>query len=66
MPGFQFSEVLKDAGFVWTPRALDAWLQAPARFLPGNRMSFAGIPDESTRNALIAYLLRATTDDEAS
>lgn len=66
MEGFQFSEALKGAGFTWTPRALDAWLQAPARFLPGNRMSFAGVPDEPTRNALIAYLLQATAGDEAS
>ena len=66
MPGFQFSQALTDAGFVWTPRALDAWLQAPARFLPGNRMSFAGVPDAPTRNALIAYLLVATADGEAT
>lgn len=66
MPGFQFSEALKSADFVWTPRALDAWLQAPARFLPGNRMAFAGVADEPTRNALIAYLLKATTDAEAT
>ncbi|NNF40688.1 MAG: cytochrome c family protein, partial [Woeseiaceae bacterium] len=40
--GFDYSSVFNDADFVWTPRALDAWLAQPGRFLPGNRMSFAG------------------------
>jgi len=59
---FMYSEVLATAGFLWTPRALDAWLAQPARFLPGNRMSFAGVLRESDRNDLIAYLLEATDD----
>lgn len=63
MPDYQFSQALRNAGFVWTPRALDAWLKAPARFLPGNRMSFAGVNDERTRNALIAYLIRETAKE---
>lgn len=60
--GFEYSEVLADAGFVWTPRALDAWLGQPARFLPGNRMSYPGVMDASNRNDLIAYLLEVTDD----
>lgn len=59
-PGFDYSPALASAGFVWTPAALDAWLAAPSQFLPGNRMAFAGIQRESDRNALIAYLLRAS------
>ena len=58
--GFAYSPALAEAGFVWTPRALDAWLAAPGRFLPGNRMSFAGVPAATDRVDLIAYLLDAT------
>jgi cytochrome c len=58
--GFDYSEALQSAGFVWTPRALDAWLVQPGRFLPGNRMVFAGVSGESDRRDLIAYLLQAT------
>lgn len=58
--GFDYSEVLGSADFVWTPAALDAWLAQPARFLPGNRMTFAGVPDAGDRADLIAYLLAAT------
>ncbi len=60
--GFEFSPVLRDAGFVWTPRALDAWLAQPGRFLPGNRMTFAGVHRPGDRDDLIAYLLQVTAD----
>ena len=63
--GFQYSEVLRNAGFVWTPRALDAWLVQPGRFLPGNRMVFAGVSSGSDRNDLIAYLLNVTSASAA-
>lgn len=59
--GFEYSTVMRDADFVWTPEALDAWLAQPGRFLPGNRMTFAGVHDQGDRNDLIAYLLDATT-----
>lgn len=59
--GFDYSEALRSAGFVWTPRVLDAWLVQPGRFLPGNRMVFAGVSGASDRRDLIAYLLQATT-----
>lgn len=61
--GFAYSKVVQDADFVWTPRALDAWLAAPAQFLPGNMMSFAGVRREADRADLIAFLLHATSSD---
>ncbi len=61
--GFEYSPALRDAGFVWTPRALDAWLAQPGRFLPGNRMTFAGVSRPTERDALIAHLLVVTTAD---
>lgn len=59
--GFEYSAVMRNANFVWTPAAMHAWLGQPGRFLPGNRMTFAGVPDEQDRNDLIAYLLDVTT-----
>lgn len=58
--GFGYSPALNEADFVWTPRALDAWLAQPARFLPGNRMTYPGVPKAGDRVDLIAYLLGAT------
>lgn len=57
---FEYSTVLRDADFVWTPDALNAWLAQPGKFLPGNRMVFAGVLRQSDRDALIAYLLDVT------
>jgi cytochrome c len=59
-PDFSYSEVLATSDFIWTPRTLDAWLAKPFVFLPGNRMSFSGLPDRKDRNSLIAYLLQQT------
>ena len=59
-PDFPYSEVLAASDFIWTPRALDAWLAQPFAFLPRNRMSFPGLPDRKDRNSLIAYLLKQT------
>lgn len=55
-PKFRYSEPVKNAGFVWDAEHLDKWLTNPRGFLPGNRMSFLGVPDPKDRADLIAYL----------
>ncbi len=62
--GYRYSAALQEADFVWTPRALDAWLAQPARFLPGNRMSFPGVSGAGDRADVIAYLLEATGEEQ--
>lgn len=55
--GFDYySEPLRAAQFVWTPRVLDAWLAAPMQVLPGTTMMSPGVPDAAQRADLIAYL----------
>lgn len=61
---YPYSAALQSAGIVWTPRALEAWLAQPARFLPGNRMSFPGVASASDRANIIAYLLEATAQPD--
>ena len=60
--GYDYSPVMRNADFVWTPRALEAWLAQPSRFLPGNRMTFAGVMRQTDRDDLIAYLLEVTSE----
>jgi len=58
--GYNYSNAIMEADFIWTPRALDAWLQQPAKFLPGNRMTYPGLREAADRANLIAYLLEET------
>jgi cytochrome c len=58
--GFRrYSDALKSAEISWDEHTLDAWLADPKALVPGNLMSFPGIPDPASRRDLIAYL-RAT------
>jgi cytochrome c len=47
---------VKAAGFIWDGEHLDKWLADPRGFLPGTKMSFAGLKDPKDRIDLIAYL----------
>jgi cytochrome c len=62
--GFKYSDALQEADFKWTPEHLDSWLTNPRKFLPGNRMSFAGVRKPDDRRDVIAYLLIATSPDQ--
>ncbi|MBU4436379.1 MAG: cytochrome c family protein [Alphaproteobacteria bacterium] len=55
-PGYAYSAAVKSAGFVWDAEHLDKWLADPRGFLPGTKMSFAGLKDPKDRIDLIAYL----------
>lgn len=54
--GFNYSDAVKNSGITWTEAALDQWLSGPRSFLPGNRMSFPGVHDETQRRDLITFL----------
>jgi cytochrome c len=58
--GFHYSPAVEAAAFTWDAEQLDHWLQNPQTFLPGNRMAFAGVRDETQRRDLIAYLMAET------
>ena len=58
-PGFAFSEALiahRSASPTWTYDALDEFLAAPAKEVPGTKMSFAGLKKQEDRINLIAWL----------
>ena len=56
----RYSDALRSAGLVWREDALNEFLADPQAFLPGNRMTFPGIPDAQARADVIAYLQTAT------
>jgi cytochrome c len=55
--GFAYSDAaMAAAGEVWTPENLEAFLTNPRGYMPGTKMSFAGLPKVEERANLIAYL----------
>ena len=57
--GFAYSDAMaahKAEAPTWGYDEMDQFLTAPARYVPGTKMSFAGLRDTPTRINLIAYL----------
>ena len=54
--GYKYSEAMKASSIVWDGPVLDQWLANPRTFLPGTKMTFAGLNSEKDRVDLIAYL----------
>lgn len=57
---FRYSEANKQAGIIWNDSTLDEFLENPKKFLPGNRMVFAGLKKAVDRRDIIAYMKDAT------
>src|SRR6476661_6668405 len=54
--GFNFSAAMKAKGGTWTDDDLSKFIANPKGFVPGTAMGFAGIPKDSERADVIAYL----------
>jgi cytochrome c len=55
-PGFDYSGAMKAKGGNWTYDELFKFLKSPGSYIPGTKMSFAGLSREQERINLIAYL----------
>lgn len=58
--GYSYSEAMAGVGDVWSPENLSAFLEAPATWLPGTKMSYRGMREGADRANLIAYLATQT------
>jgi cytochrome c len=54
--GYPYSTAMRSAGFAWTPDRLRSYLPAPRDYLPGVRMTYAGLKNSAQLDDLIAYL----------
>lgn len=55
--GYAYSEALAAlTADVWSPENLNGFLENPKGYMPGTKMSFAGLPKADERANLIAYL----------
>jgi cytochrome c len=55
-PGFDYSSAMKAKGGDWSFDELFKFLKSPGAYIPGTKMSFAGLPSASDRINIIAYL----------
>ena len=59
LPGYRYSEALKQAGaagLVWTPEALAGYLASPRDFMHGVAMAFRGFKSDADIADVVAYL----------
>jgi cytochrome c len=60
LEGFNYSEAMKQSGVTWDDDTLRKYLRNPREFIPGDRMAFPGLKDETELDNLLAYLHQAT------
>ncbi|MFI4948395.1 MAG: c-type cytochrome [Alphaproteobacteria bacterium] len=56
---FTYSEAMKSSGIVWDDGALEKYLHNPGAVVPGNKMAFPGLKDDTQIADLLAYLHQA-------
>lgn len=54
--GYNYSDAMKGANKTWDEATLEAYLADPKAVVPGNKMSFAGLPNADDRANVIAFL----------
>merc|ERR1712189_140888 len=59
--GYSYSAANVKKGITWGKDTLWAYLENPAKYIPGTKMVFAGIKKQPERADLIAYLVDSTT-----
>jgi cytochrome c len=55
-PGFSYSSAMKAKGGDWSYDEIFRFLKSPGAYIPGTKMSFAGLKSAQDRINLIAYL----------
>lgn len=54
--GFSYSTAMQSKGGRWSYDEIFRYLRSPARYIPGNKMAFAGVPRTQERLNLIAFM----------
>lgn len=62
VPGFAFSDAMKNSGITWDVPTLAAYLKSPRTVVPGNKMAFPGLPKAQDVADVIAYLATFNAD----
>jgi cytochrome c len=54
--GYTYSDAMKNANRTWDAATLNVYLTNPRQDIPGIKMIFPGLPDQTDRDNVIAYL----------
>lgn len=54
--GYTYSAANRASGATWDDATLHAYLESPAKAMPGTKMTYAGLKDPAKRAEVIAYL----------
>ena len=60
--GYNYSEAMKTSGLTWDEANLAEFLKNPKAKIPGNKMTFAGVKDDTKLADIIAYLGQFNAD----
>jgi len=66
VPGFSYSDGMKNSRLVWDEKTLDRFVARPMAVVPGTSMTYDGVPDAKDRADLIAYLRKAGAGPECA
>jgi cytochrome c len=55
-PGYNYSAANKNSGIVWGKATFETYIKDPRKMIPGTKMFFAGIKNETEIENLWAYL----------
>ncbi len=57
LKGVQYSRAMKKSEIIWDSKSLNQFIKNPAKLIPSNKMSVAGIRKSPERKALIDYII---------
>lgn len=64
VPGFAYSDAMRQSKLVWDRQTLDRFIADPLGTVPGTLMGYAGIRDSEERARLLDYLEVASRGEE--
>jgi cytochrome c len=60
--GFKYSDAMKNSGITWDEANLAEYIKNPKEKVPGNKMAFAGVKDDTKLADIIAFLTQFNAD----
>jgi cytochrome c len=60
--GYNYSDANKNSGLTWDEATFLDYIAAPQKKIPGTKMTFPGLPDETDRANIWAYLSQFKAD----